>query len=99
MVAGEVVRAVGRSIGREVEVEYSRRGTRGQLVGGTVEGQVGIPRKLENVPSGPRLLARLLSSEPRSLAQPSLLGARSRRLHPISPQGVVFVVQLGMKGT
>ncbi len=40
MVAGEVVRAVGRSIGREVEVEYSRWGTRVQLAEGTVEGQV-----------------------------------------------------------
>jgi len=36
---------------------------------------------------------RSLSSEPRSLAQPSLLGARSRRPHRIGPpvEGVVFL--------
>ena len=40
IVAGEVRRAVERGISPSVEVEDSRRGTRGQLVGGTVEVQV-----------------------------------------------------------
>jgi hypothetical protein len=40
ILAGEVVRAVGRGIGCEVEVEYSRWGTRGQPVGGAVVVQV-----------------------------------------------------------
>jgi hypothetical protein len=31
---------LGEALGREVELEYSRRGTRVQLVGGTVEVQV-----------------------------------------------------------
>jgi hypothetical protein len=39
-VAETVRRAGGRGIGANVEVEDSRRGTRGQLVGGTVEVQV-----------------------------------------------------------
>jgi hypothetical protein len=41
MVAEKVRRAGRRGIGANVEVEDSSRGTRGQLVGGTVEVQVG----------------------------------------------------------
>jgi len=40
VVAKEVRRAVGRGIGANVEVEDSSRGTRGQLIGWTVEEQV-----------------------------------------------------------
>ena len=40
VVAAEVRRTVGRGIGANVEVEDSSRGTRGQLVGRTVEVQV-----------------------------------------------------------
>jgi hypothetical protein len=40
MLAAEVGRANGRGIGANVGVKDSRRGTRGQLVGGTVEVQV-----------------------------------------------------------
>ena len=40
MLAQEVRRGRGRGIGANVEVEDSRMGTRGQLVGGTVEVQV-----------------------------------------------------------
>jgi hypothetical protein len=48
MLAGEVRRAAGRGIGASVEVDPStligvndsRRGTQGQLVGGTVEVQL-----------------------------------------------------------
>jgi hypothetical protein len=40
MRAGEVRRAAGRGIDVNVGVEDSRRGTRGQLVGGTVEVQL-----------------------------------------------------------
>jgi hypothetical protein len=40
MLAGEVRRARELGVGAYVEVEDSRRGTRGQLVGGTVEVQV-----------------------------------------------------------
>ena len=38
--AGEVRRGVERGIGANVGLEDSKGGTRGQLVGGTVEGQV-----------------------------------------------------------
>ena len=41
IVAEEFSEGRERGIGCEVGVEYSRRGTRGQLVGGTVEVQVG----------------------------------------------------------
>ncbi len=41
VVVMEVISATGRGIGANVEVEDSSRGTRGQLVGGTVEVQVG----------------------------------------------------------
>ena len=41
-IAQEGRRAVGRGIGANVEVEDSSRGTRGQLVGGTVEVQVDV---------------------------------------------------------
>ena len=40
MLAGEVRRARERAIGASVGVNDSRRGTRGQLVGGTVEVQL-----------------------------------------------------------
>jgi len=40
ILAEKIRRAGGRGIGANVEVEDSRRGTRGQLVGGTVEVQV-----------------------------------------------------------
>ena len=40
MVAGKVRRAREQGIGASVGVEDSRRGTRGQLVGGTVEVQL-----------------------------------------------------------
>ena len=44
-IAQEGRRAVGRGIGANVEVEDSRSGTRGQLVGGTVEVQVDERRR------------------------------------------------------
>jgi hypothetical protein len=40
MLAGKFRRALERAIGANVGVNDSRRGTRGQLVGGTVEVQV-----------------------------------------------------------
>jgi hypothetical protein len=40
MLAAEVRGRRGEALGASVEVEYNRWGTRGQLVGGTVEGQV-----------------------------------------------------------
>ena len=40
IVAVEVESQVERDIGANVGIECSKRGTRGQLVGGTVEGQV-----------------------------------------------------------
>jgi hypothetical protein len=48
---------LGEALGANVGVEYSRRGTRGQLVGGTVEVQLARSRairaKLVSVPSVP----------------------------------------------
>jgi hypothetical protein len=43
MLAGEVKRRLERDIGANVGVNDSRRGTRGQLVGGTVEVQLACP--------------------------------------------------------